>query len=52
MEEAGTLVGKIMVYASNASSVDTFDQDATARAGQARSLGARARRQWPSSTPS
>jgi oligoendopeptidase F len=42
LEEVGALVGKINVYASNASSVDTFDQAATARAGQARSLGARA----------
>jgi oligoendopeptidase F len=42
LEEVGTLLGKISVYASNASSVDTFDQEATARAGQARSLGARA----------
>ncbi len=42
LEEAGILLGKINVYASNASSVDTFDQAATARAGQARSIGARA----------
>ncbi len=42
LEEAGTLLGKIMTYANNASAVDTFDQAATARAGQARSLGARA----------
>ena len=41
LEEVGTLLGKIFVYANNASSVDTFDQPATARAGQARSLGAR-----------
>ena len=42
LEEAGALLGKIVVYASNASSVDTFDQLATARAGQSRSLAARA----------
>jgi oligoendopeptidase F len=42
LEEVGTLLGKIGTYASNASSVDTFDQAATARAGQARSLGAKA----------
>ena len=42
LEEVGTLMGKIMVYANNASSVDTFDQAATARAGQTRSLGAKA----------
>lgn len=41
-EEVGTLLGKVATYASNASAVDTFDQAATARAGQARSLGARA----------
>jgi oligoendopeptidase F len=41
-EEIGTLLGKIMTYAGNATSVDTFDQDANARAGQARSLGAKA----------
>lgn len=41
LEQVGTLLGKVMVYASNASSVDTFDQAATARAGQSRSLGAR-----------
>jgi oligoendopeptidase F len=41
-EEVGTLLGKIMTYAGNATSVDTFDQDANARAGQARSLGAKA----------
>jgi oligoendopeptidase F len=43
LEEVGTLVGKIMTYASNASAVDTFDQAATARAGQARSLASRTR---------
>jgi oligoendopeptidase F len=41
-EEVGTILGKIFTYASNASSVDTFDQAANARAGQSRSLGARA----------
>lgn len=41
LEEIGTLFGKVSVYASNASSVDTFDQAANARFGQARSLGAR-----------
>ncbi len=40
-QEAGTLMGKISTYASNAYSVDTLDQSAAARAGQARSLGAR-----------
>jgi oligoendopeptidase F len=42
LEEVGALLGKIMTYANNASSVDTFDQAANARAGQVRSLGARA----------
>ncbi len=42
LEEVGTLMGKIVVYASNANSVDSGDQAAAARAGQARSLGARA----------
>ncbi len=42
LEEVETLLGKISVYASNASSVDTSDQAATARAGQARSIAARA----------
>lgn len=42
LEEVGTLMGKIFVYASNANSVDSGDQAAAARAGQARSLGARA----------
>jgi oligoendopeptidase F len=42
LEEAGTLMGKIFVYASNANAVDTSDQAAAARAGQARSVGARA----------
>lgn len=41
LEEVETLLGKISVYANNASSVDTFDQAATARAGQARSIAAR-----------
>jgi oligoendopeptidase F len=40
-QEAGTLMGKISTYASNAYAVDTLDQSAAARAGQARSLGAR-----------
>ncbi len=40
-QEAGTLMGKINVYASNAYSVDTFDQAAAARNGQARSLAAK-----------
>lgn len=42
LEEVGALVGKIIVYANNASAVDTHDQEATARAGQARSVAARA----------
>jgi oligoendopeptidase F len=42
LEAVETLLGKIFVYSSNASAVDTFDQAATARVGQARSLGARA----------
>lgn len=37
-QEAGTLVGKIDVYARNAYSVDTLDQAAAARNGQGRSL--------------
>lgn len=41
VEEAGALLGKITTYANNASAVDTFDQAATARAGQARSLASR-----------
>jgi len=40
-QEAGTLMGKIGVYASNAYSVNTLDQDAAARNGQARSLSAK-----------
>jgi oligoendopeptidase F len=40
-QDTGILMGKIGVYASNASSVDTNDQAASARAGQARSLAAR-----------
>ncbi|PWH17581.1 MAG: oligoendopeptidase F [Anaerolineae bacterium] len=40
-EEIGILLGKVMVYAQNASAVDSFDQAANARAGQARSLGAK-----------
>jgi len=42
LEEVGAYLGKIVTYANNASAVDTFDQSATARAGQARSLGSRA----------
>lgn len=38
MQEAGILLGKIMIYASNGASVDTGDQAAAARAGQARTL--------------
>jgi oligoendopeptidase F len=38
MQAAGVLMGKIMVYAFNGASVDTGDQTAAARAGQARSL--------------
>jgi oligoendopeptidase F len=41
MQAAGVLMGKIMVYAFNGSSVDTSDQAAVARAGQARGLMAR-----------
>lgn len=41
METAGILMGKIFTYASNAYAVDTTDQAAAGRAGQARSLGAR-----------
>jgi len=41
LQEAGTLMGKIGVYASNAYSVNTLDQDAAARNGQARSLSAK-----------
>ena len=37
-QEAGILIGKINTYASNATAVDTLDQAAAARAGQARSL--------------
>src|SRR4030042_867265 len=37
-QEAGTLMGKISVYANNAYAVNTLDQDAAARNGQARSL--------------
>jgi oligoendopeptidase F len=40
-QEAGTLMGKINVYASNAYAVDTHDQEAAARNGQARSLMAK-----------
>jgi oligoendopeptidase F len=38
MQEAGILMGKIMIYAFNGASVDTGDQEAAARAGQARTL--------------
>ena len=37
-QEAGTLMGKIGVYANNAYAVNTLDQDAAARSSQARSL--------------
>lgn len=37
-QAAGVLMGKIMVYASNQSAVDSGDQAAAARAGQARTL--------------
>jgi len=40
-QEAGTLMGKINVYASNAYAVDTLDQEAAARNGQGRSLTAK-----------
>jgi oligoendopeptidase F len=40
-QEAATLLGKINVYATNAYSVDTLDQEAAARNGQARSLTAK-----------
>lgn len=40
-QETARLVGKITVYAGNAYAVDTLDQAAAARAGQARSLMAR-----------
>ena len=40
-QEAGTLIGKINVYAGNAYAVDTLNQDAAARNGQARSLMAK-----------
>lgn len=42
LEEVGTLLGKLTTYASNAAAVNTFDQAANARAGQARSLSAQA----------
>ncbi len=51
-QQAGILMGKILTYAFNASAVDTADQAATARAGQARSLMARFGRRRPSSTRS
>ncbi len=37
-QAAGVLMGKIMVYANNKSAVDSGDQAAAARAGQARTL--------------
>jgi oligoendopeptidase F len=40
-QESGVLLGKIATYASNSYAVDTTDQAAAARAGQARSLMAR-----------
>lgn len=40
-QDVARLVGKIRVYASNAYAVDTTDQNAAARSGQARSLIAR-----------
>ena len=40
-QETATLMGKIGVYAHNAYAVDTLDQAAAARAGQARGLMAR-----------
>lgn len=40
-EKAGILMGKIINYASNAAAVDTSNQEAAARDGQARGLGAR-----------
>ncbi len=40
-QEAGTLMGKISLYANNAYAVDTLDQESAAGAGQARSLMAK-----------
>ena len=40
-QQAGTLMGKINVYASNAYAVDTLNQEAAARNGQGRSLMAK-----------
>src|SRR5512136_2281236 len=40
-QQAGTIMGKINVYASNAYAVDTLDQAAAARNGQGRSLMAK-----------
>jgi len=40
-QEAGTLIGKINVYAGNAYAVDTLNQEAAARSGQGRSLMAK-----------
>ncbi len=41
LQEAGTLMGKINLYANNGYSVDTTDQGAAARNGQGRSLMAK-----------
>jgi oligoendopeptidase F len=43
LQEAGTLMGKIIVYASNAYAVNTLDQATAARNGQGRSLEAKYR---------
>jgi oligoendopeptidase F len=40
-QEAGTLMGKISVYASNAYAVNTLDQESAGRNGQGRSLMAK-----------
>jgi oligoendopeptidase F len=40
-QEAGTLMGKIIVYANNAYAVNTLDQETAAQSGQARSLFAK-----------
>ncbi|HEX9118895.1 MAG TPA: oligoendopeptidase F [Anaerolineae bacterium] len=40
-QDAAILMGKINLYASNGTSVDTNDQEAAARSGQAQSLAAR-----------
>jgi len=41
LENVGSLFGKIITYASDSSSVNTFDQAANAQAGQAYGLGSR-----------